>query len=139
MTPKGQLTGSKTGHEAGETGTAIKPASKWGQCKKVARTHIDSANPFRFLGGTERSPFFPYCWIRAGARAIRTRYARYRPNKDQSNGEDASELHTSGASERADVGQNSGLFIVCVDALTQREVVDGANRHPGTSRTNAVR
>ena len=75
--------------------------SRW---EEGTHTHIDSANPFRFLGGAERSPFLAYCWVRAGTRTIRTRYAHYRPNKDQSDGEDTSDLHTSGARERADVG-----------------------------------
>lgn len=70
-----------------------------------AHTHIYSANPFRFLVGTERSPLSPYRRLRTGARTGRTRYVQCRPNKDQSDGEDASDLHTGGARERADMGQ----------------------------------
>jgi len=81
-----------------------------------AHTHIDGANPFRFLGGAERSPFFPYCWLRTGARTIRARYTHYGPNEDQSDGEDTSDLHTSRASVRADVGQKIRT-IYCLDCL----------------------
>lgn len=38
-------------------------------------THVDSADPFRFLVGTECSPFPPYRWFCTGGRIIRTRYA----------------------------------------------------------------
>lgn len=116
--------GPKPGHEADETGTATKTASKMRRCKKSVHTHIDSANPFRFLGGTESSPFFPYCWLLAGSRTVRTRYAHCGPNKDQGDGEDISDLHTSGARERADVGQKFWT-IYYLDCLT-----DGASKHP---------
>ena len=86
------------------------------RCGEGAYTHVDSTNPFRFLGGTERSPFFPYCWLRTGARTIRARYAHYRPNKDQSDGEDTGEVHTSGARMRADVEQKIRT-IYCFDCL----------------------
>jgi hypothetical protein len=54
------------------------------RCGGAAHTHIDSADPFRFLIGTECPPFFPYRWICAGARIIRTRHAYCGPENGQS-------------------------------------------------------
>jgi hypothetical protein len=49
-------------------------------------THVDSADPFCFLLGTERSPFFPYCRLcaRTRVRIIRTRHDHCGPKNGQS-------------------------------------------------------
>ena len=98
-----------------------------------AHTYIYSANPFRFLVGTKCSPFSPYRRLFTGCRTGKTGYFQCRPNKDQSDGEDASDLHTSGARERVDVGQKFPA-IYCLTVLTQRE---GDGRHSEVSRANA--
>lgn len=99
------------GHEAGVTGTASRiPLRNDSQCEEGVHTHIDSTNPFRFLVGAKRPPFFPYHWGCTGPLVLRTRYAHSRPNNDQSDGEDTRDLHiwTRG---RAYEGKDAGLFI----------------------------
>ena len=74
-------------HEAVLTSTGFERLffKQGGQCESVVNAHIDSADPFRFLLGTECSPFFPYRWIYTGVRIIRTRDAYCRPEDGQSN------------------------------------------------------
>lgn len=86
--------GPKMGHEACVTGTAGRiPLQDDSHARRRSYTHIDSTDPFRFLVGTKSSPFFPYPRRCTGVLIIKTRYARSRPNNDQSDGEDTRDLH----------------------------------------------
>jgi hypothetical protein len=68
--------GSGPGHGAVLTGTGIRITLQQDyQCEEGVNTDVDSADPFRLLLGTERSPFFPNCWLCTGARIIRTKHA----------------------------------------------------------------
>jgi hypothetical protein len=62
----------------------IRAFRKKTDARRAVPTHIDSADPFRFLLGTECSPFFPYRRICTGVRTIRTRRAYCGPENRQS-------------------------------------------------------
>ena len=55
------------------------------QCEAGVYTHIDSANPIRFLLGGECSPFSPYRWLCTGPLLIRAKHSACRPKESQSN------------------------------------------------------
>jgi hypothetical protein len=103
--------GSEPSHEAVLTSTEFRISlQRDGQRKEGINTHVDSTNPFRFLLGTECSPFSPYRWFRTGGRIIRTRNAYCEPEDSQSGGETFVDKHfwvrccVNGS-------QSSGLFI----------------------------
>jgi len=67
-------TGSELGHGAVLTGTGIRiTLQQDNQCEGV-NTDVDSADPFRLLLGSERSPLFPNHWVCTRIGIIRTRH-----------------------------------------------------------------
>jgi hypothetical protein len=56
------------GHEADLTSTGLVRIffQQDDRCEGAVHTHINSADPFRFLLGTECSPFSPYRWFVQG-------------------------------------------------------------------------
>ena len=79
--------------------------------KGVAHTHFDSTNPFRFLEGTEFSPFFAYGRLVAGALLNRARHSSYRPKGGQSDGKESQDKH-GWTGDGTNVGEDSSQFIV---------------------------
>jgi hypothetical protein len=76
--------GSGPGHAEVLTSTEIRiTLQQDDQCVAGVNTDVDSADPFRLLLGTERSPFFPNRWLCTGERTIRTRHAQCRPEDCQ--------------------------------------------------------
>ena len=63
-------------HEAVLTSTGIRITLQHDdQCEEGVNTDVDSADPFRLLLSTERSPFFSNRWLCTGARIRGTRHA----------------------------------------------------------------
>lgn len=76
MTPRDLLMGSGPGHGAVLTSTGVRITLQQNdRCVAGVDTDVDSADPFRLLLGTERSPFLPNRRLCTGTRTIRTRHA----------------------------------------------------------------
>jgi hypothetical protein len=75
-------------------------------------THVNCANPFGFLLGTECSPLSPYCWVCTGALIVRTEHGYCRHKKGQSNGKKFVDEHVWAREDVAEMEtQTPGLFI----------------------------
>jgi hypothetical protein len=62
--------------------------------KGVPDTHVDGADPLRFLMGTECSPFSSNGWVFAGAFFFRAKYADCREKENKSDVKEPQEEHT---------------------------------------------
>ena len=77
--------------------------------KGAIQTHIDGADPFSFLLGTECPPFSPHCWFCTGVWIVRTRRAYHRPENGQSDGKNLN--FTDGHVWECQYVKPLGLFI----------------------------
>ena len=82
--------GSEPGHEGDVASTKFPNMLQQDERCEAALTYVDSANPVRFLLGTECSPFPPYRWV---CTAVRTKHTWCRPKKGQSNGKEVVDQH----------------------------------------------
>jgi|SRR6267142_1130850 len=91
--------GPKLGRAAGVTGTTIR-IEGWHEhdvyLKRVADTHVDSANPLRFFLGTECSPFSANGWLFAGALLVGAKGAECGAKEDQNDRKEPQEEHGFG-------------------------------------------
>jgi hypothetical protein len=77
--------------------------------KVVADTHVDGADPLRFLLGTECSPFSANGWVFAGALFFRGKYDDCREKENKSDGKEPQEEHTVAGERVLKCGRRLGL------------------------------
>ncbi len=82
------------GHEAGVKGTEAPRQHEYNIYLRVGPTHVDGANPFSFLLGTECSPFSAYGRLRAGVRFTSARHGDRRPKDGQGDRKESEDEHS---------------------------------------------